>query len=78
VREAVRLGLGIGVVPIWLFANEIESGAVRVILRASEPKPLPMHAVYPTRRLVSLKVRAMVDYLADEFRIDPKLSAYGS
>ncbi len=37
-----------------------------------------MRAVYPTRRLLSLKVRAMVDYLADEFRIDPKLSAYGS
>lgn len=73
VRDAVLRGLGVGVVPNWLFVDEIERGAVRVILTAFEPKPLPISAVYPSRRFLAMKVRAMIDFLEDEFRLDPKL-----
>jgi DNA-binding transcriptional LysR family regulator len=75
VREGVLGGLGIGVIPIWLFnGDEISRGEVRIILRDFEPTSLPIHAVYPSRRLVPTKVRAMIEFLASEFGLDPLLS----
>lgn len=35
-----------------------------------------MNAVYPSRRFVPLRVRAMIDYLAHEFALDPRLTAH--
>ena len=78
VREGVLRGLGIGVVPVWHFSDEIASGRLVVILSDFEPSPLPTHVVYPSRRFLAPKVRAMIDYLAHEFELDPALSAYGS
>jgi len=78
VREGVLGGLGIGVIPIWLFKeDEIARGEVRVILKDFEPTSLPIHAVYPSRRLVPTKVRAMIEFLASEFGLDPLLSYRG-
>lgn len=67
VREAVIGGAGIAVLPVWVFRDEIDRGLVRLILEAFEPTPLPIHAVYPSRRLLPAKVRAMIDFLAGEF-----------
>jgi hypothetical protein len=50
---------------------------VRIILRDFEPTSLPIHAVYPSRRLVPTKVRVMIEFLASEFRLDPLLSDRG-
>jgi DNA-binding transcriptional LysR family regulator len=75
VREGVLGGLGIGLIPIWLFnRDEIGSGGVKIVLRDFEPRSLPIHTVYPSRRLVPAKVRAMVEFLAAEFARDPLLS----
>lgn len=74
VREAVIGGAGIAVVPVWLFTDEIGRGRVRIILEAFEPTRLPIHAVYPSRRLLSAKVRAMIDFLAAEFDAAPLLA----
>lgn len=67
VREAVINDAGIGVIPVWMFTDEIEAGRVRIILDDFEPKRLPIHAVYPSRRQLSAKVREMIDFLAVEF-----------
>lgn len=74
VREGVIAGLGIAVIPNFAFRSEIESGMIEVILKDNEPKPLPMHAVYPSRRFLALKVRAMIDHLTYEFALDPTLA----
>ena len=74
VREAVIAGAGVAVIPVWLFTDEITGGRVRIILDAFEPSTLPIHAVYPSRRLVSPKVRAMIEHLAAEFGASPLLS----
>ncbi|MEZ5833275.1 MAG: LysR family transcriptional regulator [Dongiaceae bacterium] len=78
VREAVVAGLGIGVLPIWVFKDEIDKGLVKLILQAFEPKRLPLNAVYPSRRFVPAKVRAFIDYLEGEFRLEPTISAYSA
>ncbi|MGQ3074783.1 MAG: LysR family transcriptional regulator [Ferrovibrionaceae bacterium] len=74
VRDGVLGGLGIAVIPAFAFTDEIATGAVQVLLKEFEPRPLPMHAVHPSRRFVPMKVRAIVDYLADEFARDPLMS----
>lgn len=76
VREAVLGGLGIAVIPSFAFRDELGQGTVRELLEAFEPRRLPMHAVHPSRRLVPLKVRALIDFFADEFALDPRFSMH--
>lgn len=76
VREAILAGLGIGVVPVWLLADETERARLQTVLADYEPARLPINAVYPSRRFVPHKVRAMVEFLGAEFRLDPLLSSY--
>ena len=78
VREGVLTGLGIAVIPAFAFSNEITEGALKVLLKSYEPKPLPLNAVYASRRYVPPRVRAMIDFLAHELEIDPVLSGYGT
>ena len=78
VREGVVSGLGIAVIPAFAFGDEIGRGDVKVLLEAFEPKPLPLNAVYASRRYVPPRVRAMIDFLTHELEIDPVLSGYGS
>lgn len=77
VREAVLAGLGIAVCPIWLFRDELSDGRLDLVLERYEPVPLPIQAVWPSRRFTSGKVRAFIDHMAAEFRLDPLLSDYG-
>jgi len=74
-RAAILAGLGIGVAPIWHFVDsEIERGLLRVVLAEFEPEAHPIHALYTTRRFLAPKIRAMIDFLAEEFARDPTLS----
>jgi DNA-binding transcriptional LysR family regulator len=76
IREAVLSGLGIGYAPVWHFTDEIENGRLVALLDGYEPKPEPIHAVYPSRRFVPQKTRAMIDFLEQRFAMDPKLSIH--
>jgi DNA-binding transcriptional LysR family regulator len=76
VREGVLAGLGVAVIPAFAFNTEIDSGKVKVLLKQNEPRQLPMNAVYSSRRFVPLKVRTMIDYLAHEFALDPRLTVH--
>ena len=60
-------GLGITMEPDFIIAPEIRSGAlVRVLPQFPGPRS-PIAAVYPSRRHLSAKVRAFVDFLAARF-----------
>ena len=74
VREAVLSGVGIAVVPVWHFTDEIERGLVRILLRDYEPRQLPIHAVYASRRQLAAKVRAAIDFLTEAFARSPVLA----
>src|ERR1700720_949604 len=74
IREALLSGLGIGYAPIWHLTDEIETGRLVVLLDRYEPKPEPIHAVYPSRRFVPQKTRVMIDFLEQRFAMDPKLN----
>jgi LysR family transcriptional regulator for bpeEF and oprC len=74
IREAVLSDLGLAHAPGWLFAPEIASGAVRLVLRDYEPAPLPISAVHPAGRRLATKVRVLIDFLADSLAADPMLA----
>lgn len=76
VREAVKSGLGIGVVPSWLLSDEIQKGELMLLLQKFEPIQLPMYAVYPSRKFVPLKVKALIEFLKHEFSLIPDLSIH--
>lgn len=77
VREATLAGLGFALIPSWYFPDEIASGQVRRVLRDWPMERVPIHAVYPSRRNLAPRVRAVIDFLVDEFRLDPVISSYG-
>jgi len=77
VRAAVLEGLGLGYLPIWHFVDrEIQTGKLMVLLPGFVPRPQPIHAVYPSRRFLAPKLRAILDFLSHEFAINPMLSGY--
>ena len=46
-------------------AEAIKAGQLKVVLEKFEPPALPIHIVYPTSRLLSAKVRAFIDLVAE-------------
>ncbi len=71
VREAVVSGLGIGFRSTWDVSSELKRGVLkRVMPRYGGAPDVAIYAVYCGRRLVPLKVRAFVDYLASIFGPD--------
>jgi DNA-binding transcriptional LysR family regulator len=77
VREGVLAGLGYAVLPAWFFPREIASGEIRRVLADWQPPRIPLSAVYPSRRNLAPRTRAVIDFLVDEFRLDPVISNYG-
>ncbi|MFG1320333.1 LysR family transcriptional regulator [Xanthobacter autotrophicus] len=63
IRAAVLADIGLTVNSDWMFAPEIESGAVRRVLEDWELPPIDLWAVFPTGRLASAKARAFADYV---------------
>jgi DNA-binding transcriptional LysR family regulator len=46
-------------------ADALKAGRLNIVLAKFEQKPLPIHLVYPTSRLLSAKVRAFIDLVAE-------------
>jgi LysR family transcriptional regulator for bpeEF and oprC len=73
IRAAVRASLGIAHNAGWLFAPDIASGAVRVLLGGYAPNLYPIHAVHPGGRIVPTKVKAFIDFVARVCAEEPSL-----
>lgn len=63
IRAAVLADMGLTVNSDWMFAPELESGAVRRVLEDWELPPVDLWAVFPTGRLASAKARTFADYV---------------
>lgn len=66
VAAAVR-GSGIDLQPTFLIADELASGRLVEVLPLYRSIELGIFAVYPTRKFVLPKVRALVEFLSAEF-----------
>lgn len=74
VREAVLRGMGIGVMPAYMGPDTLGEAGGRAILQPWQPRRSPLHAVYPSRRHLAPRTRAVIDFLIDAFRHDPVVS----
>ena len=70
VKELAVNGAGIGLVPNFVVANELNSGQLVELLPDYHTLEFGVFAIYPHRRYVSKKVRAFVDFLFEKFAID--------
>jgi LysR family transcriptional regulator, glycine cleavage system transcriptional activator len=66
VAEAAAAGLGVALLPRFLFADEIESGRLAVILDAEPYAPRSYFVVYPDKSPVMPALRAFRDWLLSE------------
>ena len=61
--QAVRDGVGIGLLPDYAVRRQMASGEVRRVLAGYDIKGGQVHALYPHRHHLSSKVRVFIDYL---------------
>lgn len=62
VREAVRMGLGVAVLPNWLIEDDLRSGALVPVLPRWRPAELSVHVVYAGQRVLPARVSAFIDF----------------
>lgn len=74
VIELVRRGWGLSRLLSYQVAAEVGEGRLEIVLADFEPEPLPVHVVHQEGRMVSARVRAFVDFMADRLRRDPSLN----
>lgn len=62
---ALRSGLGLALVPTFTASEALADGSLVQVLADWSPPPRWIYGVYPTRRQLSAKVRAFLDFVAD-------------
>ncbi|GAA6134113.1 LysR family transcriptional regulator [Oceaniserpentilla sp. 4NH20-0058] len=67
-RKMALNGLGIARLPAFLCADDIKAGRLKPVLCNWSYKSTPIHALYPSNRHLSVKVRSFVDFIVEEFR----------
>jgi len=65
--EVAARGTGIVFEPAFIVGPEVRAGRLVPLLQDFEPAPVPIYAVYPSRKHLSAKVRLFVDFLVDSF-----------
>lgn len=71
VENGAREGIGIATLPVHRCADALERGALERVLPEWCSPQVPLHAVYPSARLLSPKVRVFVDHLAKQLALGP-------
>lgn len=68
--DALRRGLGVGLVPRATVQRELADGTLVTLLDGCTAEPRTLYAVYPSRRHLPERARALVEFLKDRLR-DP-------
>jgi DNA-binding transcriptional LysR family regulator len=64
--EVAAQGAGIVFEPAFIVGPEIRNGRLVPLLQDFTPLPVPIYAVYPSRKHLSAKVRVFVDFLLEK------------
>ena len=65
--EAAARGAGIVFEPAFIVGPEVRAGRLVPLLQDYVPAPVPIYAVYPSRKHLSAKIRLFVDFLIARF-----------
>ncbi len=71
--QAATDGLGFALLPSYLADREIAAGRLKGVLAGFMPEAPSLQAVYPHRRHLAGKVRALIDHLVAWFQANPDL-----
>ena len=74
-RDAVVAGVGIGLLPDFRCVDELETGALRGFMHEWTHSDAALHAVYPTARHLSAKVRSFLEHLVNRLQPAPWVGA---
>ncbi len=66
-------GLGVARLMSYQAAQEIQSGALQIVLADFEPEPVPVHVVYLDASRGGSRVRPLVDFLVTRLRTNRQL-----
>jgi DNA-binding transcriptional LysR family regulator len=64
---AALAGVGVAYGPSFVFGESIADGVLQALMLDHKTSDLAIHAVYPTKRHVSLKLRRFIDHLSASF-----------
>jgi DNA-binding transcriptional LysR family regulator len=65
--EAAAQGAGIVFEPAFIVGPDVRAGRLVPLLQEYSAAPLPIYAIYPSRKHLSAKVRLFVDFLVERF-----------
>ncbi|HUQ74673.1 MAG TPA: LysR family transcriptional regulator [Burkholderiales bacterium] len=65
--EVAARGAGIVFEPAFIVGPEVRAGRLVPLLQEFVPPPIPIYAVYPSRKHLSAKVRRFVEFLIERF-----------
>ena len=68
-------GVGIAMEPDFLVAHDLAEGRLVHLFPQFICREIGIYVVYPSRKHLSVKVRALVDFLADAFKTPPWLAS---
>ncbi len=66
--DACVAGLGFGVFFNYQVMSRLRSGELEIVLNDFEPEALPLSLVYPHTRLMAMRVRTLIDWLAADLK----------
>jgi len=72
-EHAVMSGIGIGLLPSYVFEYGCTAGRLVQVLPEWRTDPMPVHVIYPSNRHLSTKLLAFVEWLAEFFEKTPGL-----
>ncbi|MCC6531445.1 MAG: LysR family transcriptional regulator [Burkholderiales bacterium] len=67
-RDAAVAGVGIAHLPLMMVTGELKRGTLMKLLAEWAPRAEMIHAVLPSKRHLRPAVRALIDFLAEEFQ----------
>ena len=72
IRESLLAGLGLGLRSLWEVGPELKSGDLKVVLpQYRGSSKVAIHAVYPCREFMPSKVNAFINFLSEQFTLEP-------
>jgi DNA-binding transcriptional LysR family regulator len=69
--DAALAGVGVAMLPVFRCVAAVREHRLERVLKEWCSPPATIHAVYPTARLLSPKVKAFVDHLQEKFTPPP-------
>lgn len=68
IYQAIVAGVGIGLLPEFLFQQELGYGDIVNVLPQWSSAPVPINALYPSRKYVPMKVKVFLEFLEQKMR----------